>query len=153
MSYPKYASLITSTPLSATITIIAFDLIPVGLEECINDNECTGQWPCENDGTCTDLDPSYECACEAGFTGFHCQVDIDECADEPCLNGGMCHDWINTFNCTCADGFEGEHFVQIVHLSCLVKLSCHLDVSCYVGLEMSCNAVITHPVLERRIYI
>ena len=36
-------------------------------------NECEGS-PCENGGTCTDLEDGYSCACESGFTGFECET-------------------------------------------------------------------------------
>ena len=30
--------------------------------------------PCENDGTCTDMEDGYECECESGFTGTYCET-------------------------------------------------------------------------------
>ena len=36
-------------------------------------DEC-GSNPCENGGTCTDLQDGYSCACEPGFTGTVCQT-------------------------------------------------------------------------------
>ena len=32
----------------------------------------------------------YTCACDPGFTGTNCQVNINECYGDPCLNGGSC---------------------------------------------------------------
>ena len=36
-------------------------------------NECESN-PCENDGACMDMEDGYECACEGGFTGTHCET-------------------------------------------------------------------------------
>jgi len=33
---------------------------------------------------------SYRCHCPAGYTGYNCETDIDECASTPCLHGATC---------------------------------------------------------------
>jgi len=33
---------------------------------------------------------SYGCVCAAGYSGFNCADDINECLSSPCLNGGAC---------------------------------------------------------------
>ena len=36
-------------------------------------NECESS-PCENGGSCTDMEGGYSCACESGFTGSQCET-------------------------------------------------------------------------------
>ena len=62
---------------------------------------------CENGGTpletnCTD------CSCPAGFTGYNCSIDIDECLNSPCENGATCINKNGSFTCTCAAGYTGS---------------------------------------------
>jgi EGF-like domain len=42
-------------------------------------------------GTCQDLLNAYECKCDKGFTGVHCETDINECEPDPCVHG-TCRD-------------------------------------------------------------
>ena len=39
-------------------------------------------------GTCIDQVNSYICQCDAGYTGYECNVEIDECQSSPCVRGG-----------------------------------------------------------------
>ena len=63
--------------------------------------------------------------CQPGYTGKHCDVDIDDCASNPCKNGGRCRDGVNTYECFCANGWEGPH--------CDININECLDDPCVNG--------------------
>ena len=48
----------------------------------------------------------YTCQCMTGYTGVHCETDVDECTSNPCLNG-TCSDQVGEYNCSCNPGFTG----------------------------------------------
>ena len=37
-----------------------------------------------------DLLNDFTCQCTPGYTGRHCDTNIDECSPNPCNNGGVC---------------------------------------------------------------
>ena len=81
----------------------------------MNDSEqesttgCPTENPCLNGGICQGGDGSYLCLCdETGFTGEHCEIDIDECATN---NGGCAAECANSdggYSCVCGAGLEGS---------------------------------------------
>ena len=40
-------------------------------------NECDSS-PCQNDGTCSNLENRYRCTCKRGFTGMNCETGNTE---------------------------------------------------------------------------
>ncbi|XP_072372322.1 EGF-like repeat and discoidin I-like domain-containing protein 3 isoform X1 [Scyliorhinus torazame] len=72
--------------------------------------------PCHNGGTCEVSDTyrgdtfiGYICRCPDGFSGIHCQHNINECEFEPCRNGGICTDLIANYSCECPGEFMGRN--------------------------------------------
>ncbi|XP_030579775.1 versican core protein [Archocentrus centrarchus] len=63
---------------------------------------------CQNGGSCYKKGTQSFCACAAGYTGQHCETDVDECHSNPCLNGATCLDGVNSFTCLCLPSYTGE---------------------------------------------
>lgn len=57
---------------------------------------------------CLDLGKRVMCRCQPGFTGTHCENNIDDCAGNPCRNAGTCVDGVNDFTCTCTLGYTSK---------------------------------------------
>ncbi|KAM6943068.1 lactadherin-like isoform 2-T2 [Xenentodon cancila] len=72
--------------------------------------------PCRNDGTCEvnaptrrgDVFNEYICRCQPGFEGVHCQINVNDCANQPCKNGGMCRDLDGDYACQCTSPYVGK---------------------------------------------
>ncbi|XP_027699161.1 protein crumbs homolog 1, partial [Vombatus ursinus] len=62
--------------------------------------------PCLHGGDCEDFYNSYGCVCPMGWTGAHCEINIDECFSKPCINGN-CSDRIAGYVCRCNRGYTG----------------------------------------------
>lgn len=80
---------------------------------CDMDREVIVECPnnlCQNGAECDFYGKGqYKCRCLPGYTGKHCEIDIDECSSNPCLNGGTCIDLVNGYNCSCTSSLTGKH--------------------------------------------
>lgn len=43
-----------------------------------------------------------------GFTGAHCQINVDDCTNITCYNDAECVDLVNGYLCDCKSGYEGK---------------------------------------------
>lgn len=40
----------------------------------------------------------------AGFSGWYCETEMNECDSAPCLNGAVCQNDVNSYDCFCPEG-------------------------------------------------
>ncbi|CAC5398487.1 Fibropellin-3 [Mytilus coruscus] len=78
--------------------------------KCEQVSDLCSQDPCGSHGECHDYSVRYQCICEAGWTGKHCEVNINDCEENPngCLYNGTCMDQVNGYSCTCYHEFSGD---------------------------------------------
>jgi len=59
-------------------------------------------------GNCSDVTGS--CVCIGGYTGYYCDIDLDNFADNPCGPNGSCTDGTYYYyECACEDGYGGQN--------------------------------------------
>ncbi|KAM7541372.1 hypothetical protein Aperf_G00000035920 [Anoplocephala perfoliata] len=78
---------------------------------------CQPNSPCGSHGQCKASGPNYECVCETGWVGNHCERPETACEsaakrlnpEAVCLNGGSCVDSSdgNSYNCICHQPWSG----------------------------------------------
>ncbi|XP_064457665.1 protein crumbs-like [Ornithodoros turicata] len=77
--------------------------------QCLRATNCALN-PCKNGAKCEqNLNEGYTCVCMQGFSGDHCENNVDECASSPCLNGATCTDERGHYLCHCLPGYSGVH--------------------------------------------
>ena len=70
-------------------------------------NDCESL-PCGSH-TCVDELDGYVCLCGEGFTGTHCEIDIDDCVYHSCAEGSVCRDGVASYSCDCAETQKGDY--------------------------------------------
>nr|DBA17639.1 TPA: hypothetical protein GDO54_003057 [Pyxicephalus adspersus] len=80
---------------------------------------------CRYGGTCV---APNKCACPPGFTGAHCEKDIDECAEGiiECHNHSRCANLPGWYHCECRSGFHDNGTYSISGESCVDIDECAL---------------------------
>ncbi|XP_071152184.1 uncharacterized protein [Mytilus edulis] len=78
---------------------------------CHNEGECepknkTISYPCEHYRRAIEsFDINYNCICASGWTGIHCEENINECISSPCQDPFVCYDYINYYKCACPEDY------------------------------------------------
>merc|ERR1712038_1979521 len=73
-------------------------------------NECQGNNPCKNGGTCTNLQGNYTCDCSnTGYRGRQCEEFMNQCSDGLCQNGGVCTSQPEGYHCECSSEYTGKN--------------------------------------------
>jgi hypothetical protein len=62
-------------------------------------------------GTCiTVTNTTFNCTCAFGWTGTHCEIKINYCANVTCQNNGVCRPLLGSYKCEClGNSFSGLH--------------------------------------------
>ncbi|XP_065448642.1 protein kinase C-binding protein NELL1 isoform X8 [Chrysemys picta bellii] len=93
----------------------------------VDDFSCTAfcEEGCRYGGTC--VTPN-KCACPSGFTGSHCEKDIDECAEGiiECHNHSRCVNLPGWYHCECRSGFHDNGTYSLSGESCIDIDECAL---------------------------
>nr|XP_058947139.1 uncharacterized PE-PGRS family protein PE_PGRS46-like [Pocillopora verrucosa] len=75
------------------------------------ENKCSFN-TCYNNATCLVgfTSKGYMCACQPGYTGEHCEKDVDECITNThnCDVNADCNNTEGSFNCSCKEGLNGD---------------------------------------------
>ncbi|XP_040421444.1 protein crumbs homolog 1 isoform X3 [Cygnus olor] len=102
LSYFENAAVHTKKPQEEQFLKISANPALTG---CLQVDACSSD-PCMHEGTCEDFYTSYRCVCAQGWTGTHCETNIDECFSNPCVHGN-CTDRIASYECICEPGYTG----------------------------------------------
>ncbi|XP_038589272.1 versican core protein-like isoform X1 [Micropterus salmoides] len=94
----------TERPESGTGTAYSAEASTVNVRDLLPCSESV----CQNGGSCYKKGVQNICVCAPGYTGQHCETDVDECQSNPCLNGATCLDGVNFFTCLCLPSYAGE---------------------------------------------
>ncbi|XP_053598514.1 fat-like cadherin-related tumor suppressor homolog isoform X2 [Microplitis demolitor] len=82
--------------------------------------------PCIHGGICEEGNNGPICKCH-GFTGDHCEIDVNECDANPCINGGTCVNEIGTYRCICPPNMTGINCVNAIYSPSII--SEHLNIT------------------------
>ncbi|KAM7368612.1 hypothetical protein PAMP_012935 [Pampus punctatissimus] len=94
----------TEQPRTGTDSSYSVEAVTMNLRDLLSCSTTV----CHNGGSGYEKGAECVCMCAPGFTGQHCETDVDECQSNPCLNGATCLDGVNSFTCFCLPSYTGE---------------------------------------------
>eukprot|EP01134_Creolimax_fragrantissima_P000184 CFRG0184T1 len=108
----------------------------VDVDECISN-------PCDNNADCLNTEGSYNCICNAGFSGngLEC-TDIDECTQNPCDSNAACVNTAGSYTCTCNAGYSGNG-LECTDIDECTQNPCDINAACVNtdgSYSCTCNA-------------
>ena len=65
---------------------------------CEDIDECLSS-PCQNGGTCRNMDGDYYCSCNCNWVGKNCEGNLCKITHIFCKKGENIHDWCNHLYC------------------------------------------------------
>lgn len=103
---------------------------------------------CLHNGTCVDLVGGFRCNCPPGYTGLHCEADINECRPGAC-HAAHTRDCLQDpgghFRCLCHPGFTGPRCQTALSpcesQPCQHGGQCHPSSGPGGGLTFTCHCV------------
>lgn len=92
--------------------------------------------PCQNKAKCISLPQrDYQCLCQPGYHGKHCEFMIDACYGGPCRNNATCTVLEEgRFSCLCSPGYTGVRCETNID-DCLGEIKCQNNATCIDGVE------------------
>jgi hypothetical protein len=73
-------------------------------------------------GICNETsNTTFECLCQNGWTGSHCETKVNYCEGVKCLNNGVCRPLFLNYTCEClGTSFSGRH-CEIVSQTTVIR--------------------------------
>ena len=72
-------------------------------------------------GTCNETSNStFECVCENGWTGIHCELKVNYCENVRCLNNGVCRPLFLNFTCECLGTSYSGRYCEITETKTII---------------------------------
>uniref|UniRef100_A0A8D2IYT3 Crumbs cell polarity complex component 1 n=1 Tax=Varanus komodoensis TaxID=61221 RepID=A0A8D2IYT3_VARKO len=128
LSYFDPADGYTKKPQEEQFLKVSANTVVTG---CMELDACLSS-PCMHGGKCEDDYAYYHCTCAEGWTGSHCEINIDECASNPCAHGN-CSDRTASYVCLCESGYMGARCEEDID-DCLGHL-CANGATCLDGIN------------------